>query len=566
MKKTLLGQLLLRNGLIDDLKLQAALAEQKNAAERLGKILLRRGWVKDTDVTAALAAQFGLSVVELSGQAIDAALGAKISAKFAYRHKIIPLKQEGRVLTIAASDPLDLHTFDDIRLLLGCDVTVTLATEAEILKALRKLYGVGAEMIEQMASGDKAAMADDGADTGVGVLETDEDFAIVRFVDQIIREAYADRATDIHIEPFEDDLLLRYRIDGILHKAPTPVAVKQFQSAIISRIKIMANMDIAEKRLPQDGSIRFRIDGADIDLRVSTLPILHGESVDIRLLPRTQMLLGLEQLGLPPDHLCQLAALIKRPHGIILVTGPTGHGKTTTLYACLNRINSPDKKIITVEDPVEYQLKGINQVSVHSKIGLTFANGLRSILRQDPDVIMVGEIRDQETAAIAIRSSLTGHLVFSTLHTNDAPGAITRLVDMGIEPYLVSSSIEAVIGQRLVRLLCPACRKEDNPGREFLARIGFPAGFSGKIYAQGPGCEACRHTGYKGRTGIYELLRMDDHMKQLVLNKTSAGAIKEEAVTRGMRTLRDDGWSKVQAGRTSIEEIIRVTQEGDGAE
>jgi type II secretory ATPase GspE/PulE/Tfp pilus assembly ATPase PilB-like protein len=325
----------------------------------------------------------------------------------------------------------------------------------------------------------------------------------------------------------------------------------------------MANMNIAEKRLPQDGRIQFSMDDEVVDIRVSTLPIIHGESVDLRILPRSQMFIGMEQLGLPKDYLKKIESLIKLSHGIILVTGPTGNGKTTTLYACLSKINTPDKKIITVEDPVEYQLKGINQVPVYGKIGLTFANGLRSILRQDPDVIMVGEIRDNETAEIAIRASLTGHLVFSTLHTNNAPGAITRLVDMGIEPYLVASSIEAVLAQRLLRLVCPKCRVEDNPDKEFLNKIGLQLEDGIKIYKAGAGCEECKHTAYRGRTGIYELLVVEEDMRKQILEKTSTDVIRKAAINKGLRTLRMDGWDKVKAGVTTIEEVMRVTQEGD---
>jgi type II secretory ATPase GspE/PulE/Tfp pilus assembly ATPase PilB-like protein len=367
----------------------------------------------------------------------------------------------------------------------------------------------------------------------------------------------------VHIEPFEDDLFVRYRIDGVLHDVPTPANIKKFQSSIISRVKIMAEMNIAEKRLPQDGRIQFKVGKDSVDIRVSTLPTLYGESIDLRILPKSQMFFSLEELGLPNACLKSVEKLIKKPHGIILVTGPTGHGKTTTLYACLSKINSRDKKIITVEDPIEYQIKGINQVPVHSKIGMTFANGLRSILRQDPDIIMVGEIRDQETAEIAIRASMTGHLVFSTLHTNDSAGAVTRLIDMGIELYLVSSSIEAILAQRLVRLVCPRCRVEDkNPPLSSFEKGGCKGDLKDiRIYRAGMGCEECRHTGYKGRTGIYELLLLDEDIRKLVLEKTSAGNIRKLALKKGLRTLRNDGLEKVKAGLTTIEEVLRVTQE-----
>ncbi|MFH1367988.1 MAG: GspE/PulE family protein [Elusimicrobiota bacterium] len=560
MNKPLIGQILLKEGVISEEQLNKALETQKSVNERLGKILIQKGWAKEYDVLKALSFQFNYPLVNLAEQKIDKSLTGRISAKFSHRYNLVPINLQNDVLTVAVSDPLAVHAFDDLRLMFGCDVSPVLATGNEILKALKKLYGLGADTMEKIAADDEtvpeAANEKESSET-VG----DEDASIVKFVNQIIEEAYHDRATDIHLEPFENDMIIRYRIDGILHEASIPPQVTRYQSAIISRIKIMADMDIAEKRLPQDGRIQFKMGDEIVDLRVSTLPVIHGESVDLRILPRKQMLLGLDQLGLPEDYQKKTEKLIKRPHGIILVTGPTGHGKTTTLYACLSKINSPDKKIITVEEPVEYQLKGINQIPVHSKIGLTFANGLRAILRQDPDVIMVGEIRDQETAEIAIRASLTGHLVFSTLHTNNAPAAVTRLVDMGIEPYLVASSIEAIMAQRLVRLVCKNCRVEDRSDTDFLKSIGFPRDFKGKIYKAGPGCEECRHTGYRGRTAIYELLMLDDELKKLVVEKVSAGLIKKEAIRKGMKTLRDDGWDKVRAGLTTLEEIIRVTQE-----
>lgn len=491
---------------------------------------------------------------------IDETLASKIPAKFAYQYKIVPMNLENNQLLVAVTSQLDFHALDDLRLLLECDVKTVIYPEKDILKALKNLYGVGAETMEQLSSESDTSHL---PETIKHSSEQDtDDASIMKFVNQIIREAYHERATDVHIEPFEDELFVRYRVDGILHDIPTPQTIKKFQSAIISRIKIMADMNIAEKRLPQDGRIQFSIDDETVDLRVSTLPILHGESIDLRILPRSQMHLGLEQLGLPYEYLGIIDSLIKKPHGILLVTGPTGHGKTTTLYACLSKINSADKKIITVEDPVEYQIKRINQVPVHHKIGLTFANGLRSILRQDPDVIMVGEIRDQETAEIAIRASLTGHLVFSTLHTNDAPGAITRLIDMGIEPYLIASSVEAVIAQRLVRLVCPNCRKECEPDKTFLDKIAGEIKEI-KLYKSGDGCENCRHTGYKGRTGIYELLKIDDNLRRVVLDKTSSGNIRKEALASGMTTLYHDGWRKVARGLTTIEEVMRVTQEDE---
>lgn len=560
MKRTSLEKVFVHEGIINENQLQEALIEQHTSGKTLQSIVVHHGWAQEKDLLDVISRSFNIPLADLSPGNIDISAVQRISAKVAYKYKLFPMKQVGNELVVATANPFDIHAFDDIRLLTECDIKPALCTEKDIVKILKSVYGVGAETMDQMVASGLGA-------GGVSVEEksaendTGDDASVISFVNQVIREAYNDRATDIHIEPFEDDLIIRYRIDGVLHSVPTPPAIKDFQSSIVSRIKIMADMNIAEKRLPQDGRIRFKVENDMIDLRVSTLPILHGESIDLRILPRSQMLMGLENLGLPADNLATIERLIQRPHGILLVTGPTGNGKTTTLYACLTRINSPEKKIITVEDPVEYQIKGINQIPVHARIGLTFANGLRSILRQDPDVIMIGEIRDQETAEIAIRASLTGHLVFSTLHTNDAPGALTRLIDMNIEPYLVSSSIEAVLAQRLVRIVCPTCRIESKPTHELLDRLSFVLPDGVPVFNAGSGCDDCRHTGYRGRTGIYELLIMDEEMRRIALEKTSTGNIRKEALLKGMRSLRQDGWSKVVAGVTTIDEVIRVTQE-----
>ncbi|MCB4791517.1 MAG: type II secretion system ATPase GspE [Elusimicrobia bacterium] len=565
MKTEQIGQILLKDKKITEKELSSVLSEQKKSGERLGKLLIKHGHAKEKDILEALSRQFNIPVEDISRLKIDVTLAEKVPAKFAYRHKIAPVNQENGVLTVAVTDPLNLHALDDLRLILECGIRPVLCPEADILKSLKTIYGVGGQTIEELA--DKETKTISGGPLHLEEVKTlaetnTGDASIINFVNQLICEAHQDRATDIHLEPFEDDLIVRYRIDGILHEIPTPASLKTFQSSITSRIKIMADMNIAEKRLPQDGRIQFNINGETVDIRVSTLPILHGESIDLRILPRGQMFIGLGELGLSKEYLTAIEKLIKKPHGIILATGPTGHGKTTTLYACLSKINFPDKKIITVEDPIEYQLKGVNQVPVNSKIGLSFANGLRSILRQDPDVIMVGEIRDQETAEIAIRASLTGHLVFSTLHTNDSAGAVTRLVDMGIEPYLVSSSVEAVLAQRLIRLVCPKCKVQDTSDKDFLTKLGFrDIERNTIIYKASKGCDECRHTGYKGRTGIYELMLLDDDLRRLVLEKTSAGNIRKEALKKNMKTLRDDGFRKILAGLTTIEEVLRVTQE-----
>jgi type II secretory ATPase GspE/PulE/Tfp pilus assembly ATPase PilB-like protein len=393
------------------------------------------------------------------------------------------------------------------------------------------------------------------------ITEGEQEASVIKFVNQIIWEAYKDRATDIHLEPQEDELRIRYRIDGILHQTPMPPQLKRFQSAILSRIKVMSGMNIAEKRLPQDGRINVRIKGEEIDIRVSTVPTVYGESTSLRLLSRGKIFLSLDKLGFSPQDETAIRELIVKPHGIILITGPTGSGKSTSLYAMLSSINSVHKRIITVEEPVEYELRGINQIAVRPDIGLTFAMGLRHILRQDPNVIMVGEIRDLETAEIAIRAALTGHLVFSTLHTNDSPSAFTRLIDMGIEPFLVASSIEAIMAQRLVRTICPACKTEQPVEPAYLRKIGFPPDeIPTARFWHGAGCEACRQLGYQGRLAIYELLVVTEALRPLILQRAPASTIAQAAIDDGMRTLRVDGWNKVRNGITTIEEVLRVTQ------
>jgi type II secretory ATPase GspE/PulE/Tfp pilus assembly ATPase PilB-like protein len=393
------------------------------------------------------------------------------------------------------------------------------------------------------------------------ITESDQEASVIKFVNQIIWEAFKDRATDIHFEPAEDELRIRYRIDGILHQTPMPAQLKRYQASLISRIKVMSGMNIAEKRLPQDGRINVRIKGEEIDIRVSTVPTVYGESVSLRLLTRGKIFLSLEKLGFDRVEEDHIREIIVKPHGIFLVTGPTGSGKSTSLYAFLSTINSVTKRIITIEEPVEYELKGINQIAVRGDIGLTFAMGLRHILRQDPNVIMVGEIRDLETAEIAIRAALTGHLVFSTLHTNDAPSAFTRLIDMGIEPFLVASSVEAVLAQRLVRTICPKCKAIISIERDYLLSLGFPEqDIATTQFCKGAGCETCRMLGYQGRMGIYELLFMDEAIRPLIISRAASSTIAQKAMSRGMHTLRADGWKKVKAGLTTIEEVLRVTQ------
>lgn len=552
-KNSLLGQMLIINGLISGGQLESALVEQKKTGEFIGSTLVKSGFLNEEKLLPVLSDQLGVEYARVKEIKIAPQVIKMVPAKFACHYKLMPVKKENSVLSVAISDPLNIQTLDDLRLLLKVDVKPVLAAEKDIVEAIRKYYGVGADTIEKMVA-EPAPLQ--GLETFKIVTEDlenlAEDASIIKFVNQLIVQAVADRATDIHIEPFEDQLRIRYRIDGILYDASVPSNIKNFHAAIVSRIKIMSNLDIAERRLPQDGRILIKLADKDLDLRVSILPTVYGESVDIRILV-PGMLYSLRDLGLLSEDLAILDSLIKMPHGIIFVTGPTGSGKTTSLYACLTKINDARKKIITIEDPIEYQIRGITQVQVQPKIGLSFAQGLRSMLRHDPDIMMVGEVRDIETAEITIRVALTGHLVFSTLHTNDAAGGVARLLDIGIDPYLIASSVECFIAQRLVRLICPHCKREAKPKEEDVVKTRF---FVGK------GCEYCKFTGYRGRTGIYEFLPVKDNIRDLILQRASANQIRQKAVENGMRTLREDGWEKVKRGLTTPAEVIRVTQQG----
>lgn len=561
----LLGEKLIEKGLISLRELDIGLKEHYKTGQFLGSTLVKLGFIKEEELYPVLSEQLGIPYLKIKELAIDPHVIEKVPAKYALRYKLIPVKFEDNTLTVAVTDPLDIRTLDDLRLLLGCDVTGVLAVEADINEAIRKHYGIGAETIQEII--DTTERIEDislSAPKPEDLENIVEDASIIKFVNQILTQAIRDRATDIHIEPYEDELAIRYRIDGVLYDVPVPANIKYFQPSIVSRIKIMSNLDIAERRLPQDGRINIRAAGEDLDLRVSILPTQFGESVDIRLLSG-KMLYSLENLGLLPSDLKILTDLINRPHGIIFVTGPTGSGKTTTLYACLSKLNKKDKKIITIEDPIEYQLKGVTQVQVQPRIGLSFAAGLRSLLRHDPDIMMVGEVRDFETSEITIRVALTGHLVFSTLHTNDAAGGVTRLLDIGVEPYLVASSINCFIAQRLVRLVCPECKVEKKVDAELLREFGIEEGLDKVVACEGKGCEACKFTGYRGRTGIYEFLLMNEEIKDMVLHRASSDQIKKKALKLGMHTLRMDGWKKIKAGLTTIEEVIRVTEEDRSA-
>jgi type II secretory ATPase GspE/PulE/Tfp pilus assembly ATPase PilB-like protein len=483
----------------------------------------------------------------------------------------VPLSIKERTFTIAVSYPLDIKVQDEIRTQLGHDIEIALSTSDDIEEALKKYYGAMAETLEGIASkspqGQTVTAHQDHTERIEDIEKMAGNASVIKLVNQIIIDAYKRRATDIHLEPYRQSVALRYRIDGIMYEANVPREIMNFLSAIISRIKIMSNLNIVERRLPQDGRAVVKVQDHTLDLRISTMPTPHGESVVIRILP-TQMLFSLEKLGLLKHDLRVFEMMIQKPHGIIFVTGPTGSGKTTTLYTCLSRINTKERKIITIEDPIEYEIPGITQIQVMPEIGLDFARGLRSILRHDPDVIMVGEVRDLETAEIAIRVALTGHLVFSTLHTNDAPSAITRLIDIGVEPYLIASSVEAFIAQRLIRVICEDCKYEDKSVPEKLKeQIASDIGIKTadvKIF-RGKGCVRCNDTGFFGRTAIYEILVLDDTIKDLVVRKVSSGAIKKAAISKGMRVLRQDGWRKVVGGITTPEEVFNVTSTEEAA-
>ena len=565
-KKTiLLGERLIQKGLISRRELEKGLKEHEKTGLFLGTTLVRLGFISEEELYPVLAEQLAIKYVKLKEIDIDPKILEKVPARYACHYKLMPVKFDKDILNVAVSDPLDIRSLDDLRLLLGCDVVGLLATESDITEAIRKYYGIGAETIEEIIdTSDKTEVAAKLAlPTGKteDIEDLAEDASIIKFVNQIFVQAVKERVTDIHIEPYEDELKVRYRVDGVLYDIPIPQNIKYFQAAIVSRIKIMASLDIAERRLPQDGRIKIKVGGEELDLRISILPTQFGESVDIRLLSGA-MLYSLKNLGLSSYDQKITEDLIKKPHGIIFVTGPTGSGKTTTLYACLSKINNKDKKIITIEDPIEYQLKGVTQIQIHPRIGLSFAAGLRSMLRHDPDIMMVGEVRDFETAEITIRVALTGHLVFSTLHTNDAAGGMARLLDMGVEPYLAASSIECFAAQRLVRLICPNCKIEKRPDKEILKEFGIKEkNISKVVIYEGKGCESCKFTGYRGRTGIYEFLLMNEEIRELVLHRSSADQIKKKALELGMRTLRMDGWEKVKRGLTTIDEVIRVTEE-----
>jgi len=551
------------DGLLSEERLAEALEVQREKGGRIGEILLQKGALREEDLLKALGEQYGLALLPgISLDGLDTDFTHHIPIQFLKKYKMVPVisNEDGYV---AVNDPMLFQPLDDVRMILDrADIKTALATQSSILSAINFAYDISSDSAEQviqdMHEEDSEKIISAVEETG-DLLDNTSDAPIIKLVNLMLSQAVKAKASDIHIEPYQKKLKIRHRVDGVLYDMISPP--KHIQATLVSRVKIMARLNIAEKRLPQDGRIEIRIGDKNIDIRVSTIPTAFGERIVLRLLDKTNVLLRLTDLGMPEEKLYTFDKLIRSAHGIILVTGPTGSGKTTTLYAALNTINNPDINIITIEDPVEYQMEGIGQIQVNPKINLTFANGLRSIVRQDPDVILVGEIRDRETAEIAIQAALTGHLVFSTLHTNDSASAITRLIDMGIEPFLISSSVIAILAQRLVRTVCIDCREAYVPDEEILNNIGLsPQMVKGEEIYRAKGCQNCLNTGYKGRSGIFEFMILDDFMSDLILKNSDSNSIEHMAVQRGMTTLRQDGAMKVLKGLTTVEEVLRVTQ------
>lgn len=531
----------------------------EDPAHGLTEAAVKFGGHREAEVLAAFGKALGLDVVDLDRQQPNPEALARLPASAVYQYNVLPFRCDATSLTVVAPDPFDTKAADGLRLLLKCRVKTALAPREDVEKAVKKYYGVGADAIEKMIEDGRYSVDEDlGAMTKIDVNEMGEEASIVRFVNQIIAEADRQGATDIHIEPQETELRIRYRIDGMLHKVDVPPQLNRLKSAIISRIKVMANLDIAEKRLPMDGRIGIRIAGQDIDIRVSTMPAAYGESISLRLLAKSGNFVKMGDLGFNDRDFAVVDKIIHRPNGIFLVTGPTGSGKSTSLYSFLHEVNKIDVRIMTAEDPIEYHMAGINQVQMQADIGMTFARALRAFLRQDPDIIMVGEIRDRETAEIAINASLTGHMVFSTLHTNDAAGAFPRLIDMGVEPFLIASAVAGVMGQRLCRRLCQKCMREVPLDRKYYT---LPYSPERETVFEPAGCDACTRTGYKGRRALFEVLEVDEDIEGAIVRRENATQIRNISLSKGMKTLREDGWAKAFRGVTSVKEIMRVTEE-----
>ncbi len=560
-----LGERLVSQGAISPEGLRELLEQQEEHGGSLADLLLREERVTESALLEALGQELGIEFrSELDPEAIDSALAAPLQITWAKHYLVLPLLDRGDRIEVAIVDPFKTAPLDDLRAIYGRPVEPVLSPRDVVLSGINTVFDrlQGAEqVVAEVGQQGLEGLAQDLEEATKDILDTDDDAPIIRLVNSVLSQAVKEQVSDIHVEPFENDIVVRFRRDGVLREIIR--APRRFQASIASRIKIMGGLNIAEKRLPQDGRIRIKIAGRDVDIRLSTVPTAFGERLVLRLLDKTATLLDLADIGFSDESLRKMDQVIKRPHGIVLVTGPTGSGKTTTLYSCLQRINTPDKNILTVEDPVEYQVQGIGQMQVNPKINFTFASGLRAILRQDPDVVLVGEIRDLETAEIAVQASLTGHLVFSTVHTNDTASTFTRLIDMGVEPFLVASSVIAIQAQRLVRRVCKHCREPYTPRAAELKQLGLEAGLldgETRVF-RAVGCQECRETGYSGRTGIYELMEVGDEIRSLVMTGVDAHAIKKEAIRAGLKTLRDDGAFKVLQGITTIEEVMRVTAE-----
>jgi type II secretion system protein E len=556
-----LAQRLVRRGILkpDDLA-RIAEAHAQVPSKPLHELIIERNFAKEEDVLAALAEEFGMELVDLTDVKVEPETLQAMPLKLVHRRTLMPLRRENGALVVATGDPFDVYALDELAMHTGLEIRPVLASPREIARLIKTNFGVGGETVTALMQerADEIELLDGFEADDSEAAKMAQEAGVIKLVNEILIEAANERASDIHIEPEEGSLRIRYRIDGLLQTQPMPPEITRFQAAIISRLKIMARLNIAEKRLPQDGRIKMRVQAREIDVRVSIIPMVHGEGICMRLLDKTRMKFDLAGVGMLPDTYSTFRQIIDRPHGIVLVTGPTGSGKSTTLYSALNEIKDETLKIITVEDPVEYQQPGISQIQVHSKIGLTFAASLRSILRHDPDVVLIGEMRDMETAEAAIQASLTGHLVFSTLHTNDSTSAFTRLIDMGVEPFLVASTVEGVMAQRLVRTICAECKVEYTPEHHEVP-ADFPAPPGELKLWKGAGCRACRNTGFRGRSGIYELMVTGDSIREMCVQRVNASHIRNQALKEGMITLRQDGWRKVLQGKTTIDEVARVT-------
>jgi general secretion pathway protein E/type IV pilus assembly protein PilB len=559
----MLLQELVRKGLMREPDAEALQADHTGAnGKPLHEVVIEKGYAREEDVLAVLADQTGLELVDLTKATVEPETLKAMPLKLVHRRTLMPLSRHNGTLVVATGDPFDVYALDELQTLTGLRVKPVLASPREIARLIKTHFGVGGETVTAMVQerGDIELLEEIEADESEAAKMAQE-ASVVKLVNEILIEAINERASDIHIEPEQVGLRIRYRIDGVLQSQVLPPQIARFQSAIISRLKIMARLNIAEKRLPQDGRISMRVSGREIDVRVSIIPMIHGEGIVLRILDKGRMVFNLANIGMAQDTYKVFKQLLDKPHGIVLLTGPTGSGKTTTLYSALNEVKDEATKIITVEDPVEYHQEGISQIQVHHKIGLSFAAALRSILRHDPDVILIGEMRDLETAEAAIQASLTGHLVFSTLHTNDSPSAFTRLIDMGVEPFLVASTVEGIMAQRLLRTICPECKVAYHPEHADLPSDFPKETKNGERLTlwKGMGCRSCRQTGFRGRTGIHELLVTGEETRELVVQRVNAGVIRNEAVKHGMITLRQDGWRKVLQGFTTVDEVARMT-------